>query len=580
MPILAYCAFAGFGARALEQQTREVEARLNEWHAAEQYASRLAEACAAVQAGLVFPDADCQRTVRHSLEACRAATAPADAAALNSLERFADQAIEASRAAVRQRHDFSEADGVVARLRETTDRRNFAELAAAIDAQHAAWREVELADLHLRETERRFESETAPLLKAATVRSGRAAEAATTGAARLLASTRRSRTNAGLGLLLGVVFGLGVAPLLAAAVDRPLRRFARRLGDATERVLLLGNRLVENNHAISAAASDHAGTVERTASALERMSDSTRESAEHAKAADALAGETQGAAQRGQAAIGRMTGAIQEIKDSSDQTARIVRTIDDIAFQTNLLALNAAVEAARAGEAGKGFAVVASEVRHLAQNAASAARSTTELIEQAQRSADHGVAVSEEVAQALAQVMDSTQRVASAIRQLAGATQEQARGVAAINRAVTSIDHAMRDRAADSALGAAMGLELSAEAENLSGLLGELELLLRLPESRTAVRIDFPPAADSVAAAHSPKPRRQAAKTSLSTGSRSMSSEKTRPVRAPTSVLPGSRKPRPLELLRSPRATRATREADVREPRRETPQGDVHVGQR
>src|SRR6185369_5792552 len=94
----------------------------------------------------------------------------------------------------------------------------------------------------------------------------------------------------------------------------------------------------------------------------------------------------------------RMNDAIGKIKTSSDQTAKIIKTIDEIAFQTNLLALNAAVEAARAGEAGKGFAVVAEEVRSLARRSAEAARNTADLIEGSVKNAEAGVRLSDEVA--------------------------------------------------------------------------------------------------------------------------------------------------------------------------------------
>src|SRR5208283_4326255 len=114
---------------------------------------------------------------------------------------------------------------------------------------------------------------------------------------------------------------------------------------------------------------------------LQEISSMTKQNAIYASEAKRVAEAARTSADKGIESMNRMSSAISKIKTSSDSTAKIVKTIDEIAFQTNLLALNAAVEAARAGDAGAGFAVVADEVRNLAMRAAEAAKSTTNLIE-------------------------------------------------------------------------------------------------------------------------------------------------------------------------------------------------------
>ncbi len=215
----------------------------------------------------------------------------------------------------------------------------------------------------------------------------------------------------------------------------------------------------------------------------------TRQNADNSRQADAMAREAQTIAARGVSSVQDMQTAIGQIKNTSDRTAKIIKTIDEIAFQTNLLALNAAVEAARAGEAGKGFAVVAEEVRALAQRSAEAAKNTSELIEESQVSANKGVDVTAQVAGMLEQIDTSVGRVTQLVGEIAAASEEQAQGIDQVNIATAQMDRVTQANAANAEESASASEELSAQARELADMVA---VLIRTVRGKNAVvDIDF-----------------------------------------------------------------------------------------
>jgi methyl-accepting chemotaxis protein len=169
---------------------------------------------------------------------------------------------------------------------------------------------------------------------------------------------------------------------------------------------------------------------------------------------------------------------IGAIKESSDRTARIIKTIDEIAFQTNLLALNAAVEAARAGNAGRGFAVVAEEVRSLALRSAQAAKDTSSMIEESQHRAEQGVSASREVQELLQRIRGNVEEAGTMVREVAAASREQSRGVEQITQAVSQMDQVTQSNAASAEENAAASEELSAQATSLRDTVRTLSTLV------------------------------------------------------------------------------------------------------
>ncbi len=165
---------------------------------------------------------------------------------------------------------------------------------------------------------------------------------------------------------------------------------------------------------------------------------------------------------------------MEEISKASEETSKIIKTIDEIAFQTNLLALNAAVEAARAGEAGAGFAVVADEVRNLAMRAADAARNTAELIEGTVKKVNEGGELVATTNEAFTEVAESSSKVGELVGEIAAASNEQAEGIEQVNKAVVEMDKVVQQNAANAEESASASEEMNAQAEQMKAMVDQL----------------------------------------------------------------------------------------------------------
>jgi methyl-accepting chemotaxis protein len=276
------------------------------------------------------------------------------------------------------------------------------------------------------------------------------------------------------GLILAVIVGLVIAIYVTRSITKPIKQVAEVLSSGAEQTVAAASQVSAASQSLAEGASEQAASLEETSSSLEEMSSMTKRNAESANKVKSLGAQ---ARQAGDIAMGdmqTMAEAMDAIKASSDDIAKIIKTIDEIAFQTNILALNAAVEAARAGEAGAGFAVVADEVRNLAQRCAQAAKETAAKIEDSVQKSSNGVEISSKVAKSLEDIVGKARQVDELAGEVASASAEQSQGIEQVNTAVSQMDKVTQSNAANAEESASAAEELNAQAESLKEAVNNL----------------------------------------------------------------------------------------------------------
>ncbi|OGV50590.1 MAG: hypothetical protein A2X49_12380 [Lentisphaerae bacterium GWF2_52_8] len=246
--------------------------------------------------------------------------------------------------------------------------------------------------------------------------------------------------------------------------------------EAVQQVASGSVQISDASQSLSQGATEQASSLEEITSSMTEIGSQTKTNAENAGQANALAKTARDASETGSQQMQAMVVAMNDINASSQQIAKIIKVIDDIAFQTNLLALNAAVEAARAGRHGKGFAVVADEVRNLAGRSAKAAKETAELIETSGKKVENGIDVANKTAESFKEILGGIVKVTDLVGEIAAASNEQSQGVAQTNQGLGQIDQVTQQNTANAEETAAAAEELSGQSAQLQELLSQFKI--------------------------------------------------------------------------------------------------------
>ena len=291
-----------------------------------------------------------------------------------------------------------------------------------------------------------------------------------------------------IGLIIAFIISLIIAYFIIKSIVKVVVYSVKSLSEGTAQVVSASEQISSASVSLAEGASSQASSVEEVSATIEEATASNNQNADNSREANLLAQHSNDAARQGNQQMADLMIAMEKITDSSQKIAKIIKTIDEIAFQTNLLALNAAVEAARAGEHGLGFAVVAEEVKNLAERSAGAAKEITSIIEASIDQVKVGTEVANRTKESFGEILASIKKTSDLIGEIAISAKEQAEGMNQIATAMGSVDQITQQNASASEETAAAAEELNAQALSMLESVAEIAALAGYDMGKEAIK--------------------------------------------------------------------------------------------
>lgn len=261
-----------------------------------------------------------------------------------------------------------------------------------------------------------------------------------------------------------------------AGIKTNLGNIITNVNASADNVAVSSNQMASGTQSLAEGSQRQAAAVDQLSSTINEISDNITKAAGNAQTAAGLSEECSDIMNTQTESMDKLMEAMDAVEKHSEDIAKIIKAIEDIAFQTNILAINASIEAARAGEAGKGFAVVATEVGTLAAKSADSAASTRKIIENTLKAVAESVRIAGEATEAIKNVTIKSRESATLIEEIAVSSAEQAKELEQATAGISDISSVIQMNSATAQQSAASCEELSSQATVLQEQIAALKV--------------------------------------------------------------------------------------------------------